>query len=190
MRRLIIVLLAGALSVGSGRIALAQPGMTAPRPPLGLALLTDEERELIVRGEIAPQTRVAGALLGAWIGFGVGHAVQGRFGERGWTFLLLDTATVGLLTAGALNCVSIFGDTEPDQCDGDPTLLVGLGMLLVVRTFETIDLLKGPSRHNERVRRAREKAYGPSLQVSAGPTADAAGGQVGLLVRFLDAPAR
>lgn len=187
MPRLIITLVVSALAVGSaGRAGLAQPGMSAPAPPRGLALLTDEERELIARGEIAPDTRMNGAVLGAWIGFGIGHAVQDRFGERGWAFLVLDSAAVGLLVTSAVRCFSL-GD-EP-RCEGDATGAIGVGLLLVVRVFQAVDLLKGATRHNERVRRAREKAYGPWLQVSAGPTADAAGGQVGLFIRFLDAPA-
>src|SRR5262245_38862858 len=49
-------------------------------------LLTPEERELLARGEIDAGSAVAGGAIGTFFGFGIGHAVQGRYSDMGWIF--------------------------------------------------------------------------------------------------------
>lgn len=48
---------------------------------------------------ISNQDYIGGGLASLFIGFGAGHAIQGRYVESGWVFTVLDvTATASLLT--------------------------------------------------------------------------------------------
>ena len=56
---------------------------------------------------------IGGGIASIFLGFGIGHAIQGRWGERGWIFTLGDAIVVGgivtstLLTVQNLNAVNI-----------------------------------------------------------------------------------
>lgn len=142
------------------------PGQTPPRPAAQYntpytqryALLTPEERELIAHGEIDPGQVVAGGLVGTFFGFGLGHAVQGRFSDRGWIFLLGEGASVASVMTFALTCVD---GLESRTCDNNAGFLVaGLVGIVVFRVWEIVDVWGGPSGYNLRVRQARAKLYG------------------------------
>src|SRR5690606_27430608 len=79
------------------------PGQPYPPPPAGqwhapppgnYHLLTMEERELLARGEIDAGPHIAGGVVSMFIGFGAGHAVQGRFGDTGWIFLVGEVGSI------------------------------------------------------------------------------------------------
>ena len=38
---------------------------------------------------------IGGGVASIFLGFGIGHAIQGRWGERGWVFTLLDSIAIG-----------------------------------------------------------------------------------------------
>jgi hypothetical protein len=186
MMRLAVSLGVVVVMFGAG-VARAQPGLTPVRPRVSL---TDEERELIARGEISEGERLGGAFVGIWLGFGIGHAVQGRYGERGWLFTLTDLAGAGLVTAAVATCFQLsFGSDRPASADcGESGLFIAaLAFLVGSRLWQGADLVKEPRRHNERVRRAREKA---AWAFGAAPTLDGSGGQIGFALRFLDRPDR
>ena len=45
---------------------------------------------------------IGGGVASIFLGFGIGHAIQGRWGERGWTFTLLDTIGVSGMIASSV----------------------------------------------------------------------------------------
>src|SRR5262245_1563028 len=95
--------------------AVAQPGQTSPQgapppapapppypapqpypppgsvpPPYGYAptTLSSEERSLLEHGVIPDEQIIGGGLLAMFVGCGTGQAVQGRFTDTGYIFLL------------------------------------------------------------------------------------------------------
>src|SRR5207249_9637983 len=62
--------------------------------------LSPADQELLADGEISDGAHVGGGLLAIFFGFGVGQAVQGRFGETGWIFLLGEGASFTALLVG------------------------------------------------------------------------------------------
>src|SRR5215211_7901978 len=97
MRTLIV----GALLVVVAGVAHGQPGATEPyRPPEPQpqpqpyyaqpppVQLTDDEQELLDKGYITPGKYVGGGITATALGWGIGHAIQGRWLDRGWIFTL------------------------------------------------------------------------------------------------------
>jgi hypothetical protein len=45
---------------------------------------------------------IFGGALGSLVGFGTGHAIQGRYKEKGWIFTLAESLAVGSIITGAV----------------------------------------------------------------------------------------
>src|SRR5512140_558304 len=102
--------------IGAGRAA-AQPGMTEPVPPGSVApsyapmpyayqpqvWLNEDERDLLADGEISGGRYLGGGMAAVFFGFGVGHAVQGRWLDQGWIFTFGEPAAFGVMMAGILS---------------------------------------------------------------------------------------
>ena len=88
-----VTLLVTALVAVLAGSAAAQPGLTPPSyayagpPPLSLQL-TDDDVKLLNRGEISDDRWLGGGVASVLVGFGVGQAIEGRWGETGWIFTL------------------------------------------------------------------------------------------------------
>lgn len=191
--------------------AWAQPGQTHPAPPPqsatpvhpdyapqppNLHLLTWEERRLLARGEISPEATFSGGMLGTFLGFGLGHAAQGRYGELGWIFTAGEIASMTAMFTGLVRCLNGEYESNDDVvirnngCQGnEATLLIGGAIgFMVFRTWEMIDSWVGPTRHNARVRAARAKAHGYVPQRGYSlylvPSSKGSGAVGGLTIRF------
>ena len=204
------VLLAGFLA---SMIAVAQPapGQAAPAQPYAqpytqpyappvappgagsygypapyFYLLTPEEQDLLLRGEITQDRIIGGGLLGMFMGFGLGHAVQGRYSEKGYLFTLGELGSIVAITVGLLACLDSLEDGCQDS--GQATAVAGLIGLGIFRVWEMVDVWTGPGDYNQRVRAARAKAYGygtyPDYSLYLAPAGHGAGGVAGLTLRF------
>ena len=157
------------------------PGQWHPPPQSGYHLLTPEERELLARGEIGPGAHIVGGLVGTMFGFGTGQAVQGRFGDTGWIFLVGEAGSIVLLAAALASC--------GNDCD-DQAAWIAAGAIGLVgfRLWELIDVWAGPASHNRRVQHARARAYGGyHYGAFVAPTLSdggVSGGVAGLTLRF------
>ena len=84
---------------------------------------------------------IAGGLLGTLSGFGIGHAIQGRWLEKGWIFTGL---TLGLPFA-----VVPFTPTrrgiKKDIIDLDKLLLIATFAFLGLKVWEAVDVWSPPS---------------------------------------------
>jgi hypothetical protein len=143
-------------------LALASPvslaaGTVAPSiqdtDDLDMALLTPEERSVLEVGEISHSDYVTGGVVGSIFGFGVGHAIQGRYLPIGGTFTTGEAIGAGLLVYGASNCSS-----RPDgpgtavvssRCS-ELAMMGGLLLFSGLRLWEILDLWMEPPRQNER----------------------------------------
>jgi hypothetical protein len=170
-----------ALTVGAAS-AGAQPGLQRPGPPPESAFpldLSPEEAELLARGEISPVKHVAGVGLALYPGFGLGHAVQGRWGQRGWFFTVGQVGSTMVLLTGILSC-GPDGKLLSGRCPGAD---VGVAMVLGFKVWEVADAWIHPARHNRRVRALRETRGGTRWSGFVAPTgtSSAVGG---LTLRF------
>jgi hypothetical protein len=150
-----------------------------------LRLLTLEEREIYWRGEITPLQTIGGGLVAAWMGFGLGHAVQGRYSDVGWMFTMGEVAALSVAVFGAVQ----LGENDYRQNDGAETLLIGGALAYgVLRVWEIVDTLVGPGSHNRRYRALKWKAYGqapaPRYGLFVTPSGTRGGGTAGLSIRF------
>ena len=151
-----------------------QPQPQQPQPQM----VTPEEYDLLAQGEIPPELTVAGGLVGTFFGLGLGHAVQGRYGDIGWVFTVGEVGGVTVAMIGLAQCLDIDSD-----CDEAPALFWG-GLLAFVgfRIGELVDVWAGPSRHNDKVRALRLRLGYPPPQQQWGlylsPTKGGDGGKV------------
>ncbi len=187
-----------AVGILAGDTASAQPGVQAGPPSQSMPdyggaygpgnnvhLLTPEEREILWQGEIGRGQTIGGGLLAAWIGFGVGHALQGRYLETGWKFTVGEAAAYGMVLYGAIQ----LADQDPRRNSGAETLLIG-GVLSfgILRVWEVVDTLVAPSAYNRRYRAIRSKAYGgqspPRYGLFVTKGGAQGGGTAGFSMRF------
>jgi len=165
-----------------------QPSYSPYQAPPYYHLLNFEEREILHDGKISQGQVIGGGLLALFVGYGSGHAVQGRFGSTGWKFALAEVASIVGIVVAARQPES--GSYNSNQGE---TLLVGsILTYFIARGWETYDAFAGPSAYNRRFRSAQWKAYGQqpypyapgpySLYVA--PSTGSEGGIAGLRLSF------
>ncbi len=127
------------------------------QPSYLVAPLSREDYEVLAQGEISGGQIVGGALMSAWLGFGLGQAIEGRWSDTGWKFALGEAGAVTLILAGA------FRDCGDGDCNPNETMItIGVVGYVVLRGWQFIDVFTGASSHNNRVRELRIRTGQPS----------------------------
>jgi hypothetical protein len=155
-------------------------------------MLTDDERDLLARGEISDGRHIGGGITSLFVGLGIGQAVQGRYGDTGWIFTLgeLGSATVFFVGVGRALGDCFDSDQTCGNDDGAALLLVGLAGLTVFRVWEIVDAFSGPTKHNARVRELRSRLGMPPMYSTkivpyiAPSLSRDGGGTAGVTIRF------
>lgn len=182
-----------------------QPGQPYPPPPAIVVpppyeyqpiQLTTDDQDLLNRGEIADGRHVGGILISLFFGFGIGQAVQGRYGDTGWIFTVGETASIVALFVGVLKTLDdCFDNLNEHGCNnnstGDALLIGGFVGLAGFRIWEIVDAIAGPPRHNARVRQLRLRLGMPPVGFAhrlrpyiAPPLSRDGGATAGLGLRF------
>ncbi len=133
------------------------------KPKTSETQLTPEEREILDRGEIGTGAYVVGGVLGTWpLGLGIGHAIQGRYAEKGWIFTVGELGSVALILAGIQNCTYQYGVYGYGSSGCTTNGLVGLGVVGFVgfRIWEIVDLWATPPEINRRYRALKQRTSG------------------------------
>ncbi len=120
-------------------------------PPPHRDTLSDDDRRILQIGEISTPAYVIGGIIGTYpVGLGVGHAIQGRYMDKGWIFTVGELGSVAIMVAALGDCVysSVGGYSN---CNG------GLGWLAVMgfvgfRIWEIVDVWAAPPEINRRYR--------------------------------------
>ena len=144
------------------------PPNQPPPPPAGYApqpyqyvpvQLSMEDQQLLTRGEISDGAQIGGIAGNLFFGFGLGQAIQGRWGETGWIFTLGEIGSITALVVGATRAIDdCFGDFETnceDNNDGVGLMVAGVIGITVFRVWSVVDAFSGPQKHNRRVRELR-----------------------------------
>ncbi|MGE0869422.1 MAG: hypothetical protein AB7P03_12725 [Kofleriaceae bacterium] len=158
-------------------------------PPPQPVVLTPEEHELLEEGEISSGQHVGGVVLNLAFGFGLGQAVQGRWGDTGWIFTLGHVGSAALFMTGIARAFDDCPLFNTGGCDDDGAgwmIVTGVIGFTVFYAWGAIDAVTGPMAHNRKVRSLRARlgqpAYGLQLRPYAAPTRD--GGVAGLTLSF------
>jgi hypothetical protein len=176
----------GCLALVAG-VATAQPGQTVPSPSAYQPQLTDDERDLLAKGEISDRRYTSGALASFFVGFGIGQALEGRWSDTGYIFTLGETASAVALIYGLDRTLHCF---EGCSNDGSRWIIGGTFFLGAFRVVEIVDALIAPPRHNQRVRELRSRLGYPSHDVFYGfkplltPPKNGDGAVAGFELRF------
>jgi len=134
-------------------------------PPQGYVpvQLSRDDAELLQKGEITDTQHAGGVVANVLFGFGVGQAIQGRYGETGWIFTLGELGSLTAMIVGLVqsldDCVAsdtTFGSGATTCGNRGTTLLVG-GLIgyLGIHIWSIADAITGPSNHNRKVRELR-----------------------------------
>lgn len=124
-------------------------------PPM---MVTAEEHQLLLRGELSTGRYVTGGVMSAVFGFGIGHTIQGRWRERGWVFTVGGGASLLVTLVGATAAIGCAGDSSKEQCDTSIGILVGGYLALMgFRIWEIADAFVAPPIHNARVRSLKRR---------------------------------
>lgn len=180
----------------AGRVARAQaPGLTMsfdPGPPMTAAPMTAADAEVLETGEIGVGRWALGVGVSAYIGFGLGQTVQGRWHDTGWIFTVGESVS---LTVFFLTVPALFAADECDEyCHGSSTThraaYLAVGSLLAYAAFRAWDFgdaIVGPAFHNRRFRDAAERhpeSQQLSLRPFIVPSDRGSGGVAGLSLSF------
>lgn len=113
---------------------------------------------LIQQPQMTQGQYLAGGLTSLFVGWGVGHAIQGRYAERGWIFTLGEAASFGMFFGGygwaAANIISHTERSSRSNFDtrnsipnmgGPASLMVAGGIAFTaIRIWEVIDAFAAP----------------------------------------------
>jgi len=110
------------------------------------------DTKLLHEGEMSmPRYLVSGAI-GAYVGFGTGHAIQGRWLENGWIFTSGELATGMLGFAHLIGCGS---NHSSDPSCGKASVL--LTAFIGFRLWEIFDVWYQPYAHDQKVRELKKR---------------------------------
>lgn len=159
----------------------------APAPSAGVvddgvvAPSTEAERDrrLLERGRISPGAYAGGALLAAYPGFGVGHAVQGRWKSGGWVFTMLDVVVGSALVGTTVALLASW----PNERLEVPWLVFTVGFF-VVRLVQFLDAIITPGLHNRRVLEAEQRQAESGTGLRVGSSSSPRGARAGLTLTF------
>lgn len=121
--------------------------------------LSSSEREILMRGEISSGRYILGGIVGTYpLGFGLGHAIQGRYTEKGWIFTVGELGSIGVLYMGVGRCVNSW-DWD-SKCDSS-LIMAGLIGFVFFRIWEIVDVWATPPMINQKYRNLK-KMMGPN----------------------------
>lgn len=118
--------------------------------------LTQEDLDILRIGPISDGQYIAGGLLGIYPGLGIGHAVQGRWLQKGWIFTVGESVSAAVAVVGALRCIGY------ERCD-NTLLLAGVVGLYGFKIWEIFDVWWTPRGWNDRYYQLRRR---PSDELS------------------------
>jgi hypothetical protein len=199
----VLVMLAGSAIAQPGGYPPPQPyapapGPYAPQPYAPPAYgyqpprvqITAEEAEILQRGPISDGAHIGGGLVALFFGFGVGQAVQGRWGDTGWIFTAGEVGSGALMIYGMTqlfaNCFEYDVEGNCDSNRGMTPLIVGALALTGFRIWEVVDAFAGPASYNRRYKdiQFRVNGYAPQWGLYLSPSMDRRASVAGLSLSF------
>ena len=109
--------------------------------------LSDDEKTTLSNGELGTGRYITGGVVSTALGFGVGHAIQGRWTSKGWIYTTGEALSVTALTIGMANCMGevlgrAIGGQQPLGCSSS-MLTVGYFGYMGFKIWEIVDSWRG-----------------------------------------------
>lgn len=143
--------------------------------------MSNEEQEIYLRGEMDKTKYIVGGILGTYpFGLGIGHAIQGRYAEKGWIFTAGEVGSLGVATASLVGCYS---DTLTNHNCNLAPFVIGVYAYLGFRVWEIIDVWSTPLVQDNEYRRIRTK-YNLSKKIQPLIIPTEQGTRLGIVYRF------
>lgn len=122
------------------------------------AELSAEDREILKAGEMGAGRYLAGGVLGIVPGLGIGHAVHGRYWEKGWIFTVGELVAAGFAYSETRRCVENIFDfsrsaegRNKDLCNAN-VISGATYVFAAFKTWEILDIWITPQLRNKRYR--------------------------------------
>jgi hypothetical protein len=165
----------------NARAEQAPPVTTSePKAQITYSALSEKERDILQRGEITDTRYIVGGILGTYpLGFGIGHAIQGRYSDTGWIFTVGEMGSLAVMMAGVGDCWS-----SGKSCSSGGLMFLGLLGYAGFKVWEIADLWAGPPEHNRRYRELKNRLGESSITFKPAFVPLADGGMLGLGVTF------
>lgn len=104
-----------------------------------MALLCSKYSFAIDSSNISTTRYVTGGILSIYPGFGIGHAVQGRWAEKGWIFTTGESISATIAVIGLGECGISSGISSGRDCSGKDKILVGTVGFIGFKIWEIVD---------------------------------------------------
>jgi hypothetical protein len=145
--------------------------------------LSEEDKAILDSGEISNDTQLVSGLVGTFVGFGLGQAIQHRYWPTGALITVGEAASFGVLIAGLANCANnstLFQNTNGTLCGkSDGLITAGALGYLAFRIWEVLDVWIAPSVVNRHYWNVRDRTEGSAgARFIALPVADVKTGAV------------
>lgn len=148
---------------------------------MSYASLSEKEKDILYRGEISEGRYIAGGIIGTWpIGLGVGHAIQGRYTDKGWIFTVGELGAAMVMISGMGDC---WTGSRYEACNGS-NLAIGAFALVGFKIWEIVDLWAGPPEHNRRFRELKNRLGEGQVTFQPALLPMASGGMLGMRITF------
>ena len=111
--------------------------------------LSTRQEQIYYQGPISSGQAIGGGLVGTFVGFGIGHAILGKYTESGWKFTAGEAAGVAIGAAGInqFDKCELFKDDS--KCgNGLSTFLLGLLIYSGFHIWEMVEVWTIPGAHN------------------------------------------
>jgi hypothetical protein len=160
MRTLVILLV---VSLAAHTARAQAPGVTMSwdpgPPPAPISPMTVEDADVLETGEIGAGRWAIGVGVSAYVGFGLGQTVQGRWRDTGWIFTVGESLslTAFVITLPALFVGDCYDCGSRHNASTDRAATIAIGSLLAYAGFhvwEIADAAIAPVFHNRRYRAA------------------------------------
>lgn len=108
----------------------------------GLAQALADQSEDSGRTPVPTGKYITGGILGSAAGFGIGHAIQGRYGDKGWIFTATEATGLVVMSIGAGQCQKDKDDGTITECTKSQKslMLTGFGVFLGFHIWEVLDV--------------------------------------------------
>ncbi len=116
--------------------------------------LTEDERMMLKSRAPTKETYVIGGIVGTYPGFGLGHAIQGRWTDTGWIYTVGEVTSLVVAGAGIVNCVN---DGADDNDCNSSAITIGLTAYVGFKIAEIFDVWIGGARHRERYQKLKNR---------------------------------
>lgn len=117
--------------------------------------------------EFLPMIRtVTGMSMGMVMGFGIGHGINGHFGENGWKWTFIDTGIISSLTLLGRNCDQpspVTGEYAPYNAGCTAGVAFSAIGLIVSRIWQMVEISSGPKKSNFNAQQSQTQFHGAGL---------------------------